>query len=151
MAHLDPELEHFKRSIDLVAYARKAGYEPWPEPVGRGLTVLDHPGGDRIVVAKTPSGVGIYASVSDYPPRALHESEAHALARLRSCVLGARDKGTVVEFVQGRDAVARSAEVPLDRIRERLRAFRDDGVALDLEGPRRSPPPHDRNRTPAGR
>ena len=136
MAHLDPELEHFKRTIDLVAYAKKAGYEPWPDAVGSGLTVLDHPGRDRIAVAQTPSGVWIYASVGDYQPRAPHESGAHALARLRGCIQGARDKGTIVEFVQGRDAAARSAEVPLDRVRERLRAFRDDGIPLDLEGPR---------------
>lgn len=151
MAHLDPELERFKRTIDLVAYAKKAGYEPWPDAVGSGLTVLDHPGRDRIAVAQTPSGVWIYASVGDYQLRAPHESGAHALARLRGCIQGARDKGTIVEFVQGRDAAARSAEVPLDRVRERLRAFRDDGIPLDLQGPRRSPPPQDHDRTSAGR
>jgi hypothetical protein len=125
MAHLDPELEHFKRTLDLVAYAKKAGYEPRPEPVGFGLTVLDCPGRERIAIAQAPSGVWIYALVSDYQHRGAHESEAHALARLRGCVLGSRDKGTIVEFVLGRDAAARSAEVPLDRVRERLRAFRD--------------------------
>jgi hypothetical protein len=46
-------------------------------------------------------GVWIYASVRDYQPRAARESEAHALARLRGCVLGSTDKGTIVEFVQG--------------------------------------------------
>jgi hypothetical protein len=140
MAHLDPELEHFKRSIDLVAFAKKAGYVPSSEAVGSGVTVLDLPGRDRIAVAQTPSGIWIYASVGDYQPRGPHESEAHALARLRGCVLGARDKGTVVEFVLGRDAAARSAEVPLDRVREHLRAFRDAGVVLDLEGRPRLPP-----------
>jgi hypothetical protein len=66
----DPELEQFKRSIDLVEYAKKTGYEPRPNDGAHGLTVLDHPNRDRIVVARSPSGPWIYASVTDYEPRA---------------------------------------------------------------------------------
>jgi hypothetical protein len=47
----DPELEEFKRTIDLVEYAKKTGYEPRPNDGALGLTVLDHPNGDRVVVA----------------------------------------------------------------------------------------------------
>jgi hypothetical protein len=66
----DPELEELKRAIELVEYAKKTGYEPRPNDGALGLTVLDHPNGDRIVVARSPSGPWMYASVTDYAPRA---------------------------------------------------------------------------------
>jgi hypothetical protein len=120
----DPELEQFKRSIDLVEYAKKAGYEPRPHDGVPGLTVLDHPNRDRIVVARSPGGPWIYASVTDYEPRAPGEPESQALSRLRRSIDRAKDQGSIVEFVQQRDWTARRGEVPLEHVRERLREFR---------------------------
>jgi hypothetical protein len=143
----DPELEGFRRTIDLVGYAKAAGYVPRPEPLGHGITVLDHPDRGCIAVARKADGIWIYASVNDYPPRAPHEPEAHATARLRACIQFARDKGTIVEFVERQDARALESERPLERVRERLRAFRATGVALDVEE-RRPPPSRDVDRAP---
>jgi hypothetical protein len=135
----DPELEQFKRSVDLVEYSRRTGYELRPNDGAVGLAVLDHPNRDRIVVGRHADGPWIYASVPDYALRPLGEPAAHALSRLRHCIDRATDKGTIVEFVQERDWTARRAEVPLDLVRERLREFRATGVALDFEGPLRAP------------
>jgi len=136
----DPELEQFKRTIDLVDYAKKAGYEPRPNDGAHGLTVLDHPNRDRIVIARSPSGPWIYASVTDYAPRAPAEPAEQALSRLRHCIDRAKDKGSIVEFVQQRDWTARRGEVPLEHARERLREFRATGRPLDFEGALRPPP-----------
>ncbi len=136
----DPELERFKRTTDLVEYAKKAGYEARPHDGATGLTVLDHPNRDRIVVARSPAGPWIYASVPDYEPRAPREPEAHALARLRHCIHRSTDKGSIVEFVQERDSAARRGEIPLERVRERLRAFHATGLGLDVDGTLRPPP-----------
>jgi hypothetical protein len=144
----DPELEGFKRTIDLVEYAKKAGYQERPEDGASGLTVLDHPNRDRIVVARNPSGPWIYASVPDYVTRAPGESEAHALARLRHSIHRATDKGSIVEFVQERDRTARHGEVPLERVRERLSTFRGTGLPLDFDGALR-PPPYGRGLEPS--
>ncbi len=136
----DPELERFKRTIDLVEYAKKAGYQPRPQDGAPGLTVLDHPDRDRIVVARSPSGRWIYASVPDYAPRAPGEPAADALSRLRHCIDGAKDKGSIVEFVRQRGGMARGREVPLELARERLRELRATGRPLDFEGALRLPP-----------
>jgi hypothetical protein len=141
----DPELELFRRTVDLADYAKRAGYAPRPQDGAPGLTVLDHPNRDRIVVGQHPSGPWIYASVPDYTPRAPSEPAEQALARLRSAIDCAKDKGTVVEFVQERDPLARRGEVPLDQVRDRLRSFRATGRPLDFEGPL-SPPPYPRGR-----
>ena len=130
----DPELELFKRTIDLAAYAQRAGYELRPQDGAPGLTVLDHPNRDRIVVGQHPNGPWIYASVPDYALRAPSEPAEHALARLRSAIERSPDKGTIVEFVQQRDPWARRGDVPLDQVRDRLRAFRATGLPLDFEG-----------------
>jgi len=135
----DPELEQFKRTVDLVDYARRTGYELRPNDGAVGLAVLDHPNRDRIVVGRHPDGPWIYASVPDYALRPPGEPAAHALSRLRHCIDRATDRGTIVEFVQQRDWTARRAEVPLDLVRERLREFRATGVPLDFEGPLRAP------------
>ena len=136
----DPELEQFKRSIDLVEYAKKAGYEPRPNDGAHGLTVLDHPNRDRIAVARIPSGPWIYASVTDYAPRARGEPAEQALARLRHSIDRAKDKGSIVDFVQQRDWTARRGEVPLEHARERLREFCSTGRPLDFEGALRPSP-----------
>jgi hypothetical protein len=136
----DPELEQFKRSIDLVDYAKKAGYEPRAQDGAPGLTVLDHPNRDRIVVARSPSGPWIYASVTDYEPRAPGEPAADALSRLRYSIDRAKDKGSIVDFVQQRDWTARRGEVPLEHARERLRDFLATDRPLDFEGALWPPP-----------
>jgi hypothetical protein len=136
----DPELEQFKRTIDLVAYAKKAGYEPRAQEGAPGLTVLDHPNRDRIVVAQRAGGRWIYASVTDYAPRAPGEPAEQALARLRHSIDRAKDRGSIVEFVQQRDWTLRRGEVPLDLARDRLRQFLATGRPLDFEGPLRPPP-----------
>jgi hypothetical protein len=121
----DPELEQFKRSIDLVEYAKKEGYEPSPLSAGPGvrLLLLDHPSGDRVVVAQRPSGDWIYAAVPGYAPRVAGESAEHALARLRASVDRSTDKGSIVQFVQRREGKAREGHLALERVREHLREF----------------------------
>ena len=81
----------------------------------------------------------IYASVTDYELRGATESPEIAARRLRDCIAHARDQGSIVEFVQARDWTARRGEVPLERVRERLRAYRDAGLPLDFEGPLHTP------------
>lgn len=136
----DPELEQFKRTIDLVAYAKKAGYEPRPHDGAPGLTVLDHPNRDRIVVGRIPDGPWIYASVPGYEPRSTGEPAEQALARLRSAIDRTTDRGSIVEFVQQRDGTPRRGEVSLERVRARLRDHCELGVPLDVEGALRPPP-----------
>ncbi len=117
----DRELEHFKRTLDLIEYAKKTGYEPRPRESAQGLTVLEHPNRDRIVVAQIPGGPWIYASVTGSEPRVRDESPERAAQRLRESIARATHKGSIVEFVQQRDWTARAGEVPLERVRERLR------------------------------
>jgi hypothetical protein len=136
----DPELELFKRSLDLADYAKRAGYQVRPEDGAPGLTVLDHPNRDRIVVGQHPKGPWIYASVPDYTLRAPSEPAEQALARLRGAIDRSRDKGTIVEFVQQRDPFACRGEVALDQVRDRLRGFRATGLPLDFDGALRPPP-----------
>ena len=135
----DSELEHFKRTIDLVEYAKKTGYEVRAIDVPKDVVFLQHPNRDRIVVAQRPNGAWIYASVTDYEPRSAAESPESAARRLRDCIERARDKGSIVEFVQARDWTARRGEVPLERVCERLRTYRDSGLPLDFEGPLHPP------------
>jgi hypothetical protein len=141
----DPELELFEHAVDLADYAKRAGYELRPQDGAPGLTVLDHPNRDRIVVGQHPNGLWVYASVPDYTRRAPGEPAAEALARLRSAIDRSRDKGTIVEFVQQRDPTAGRGVVPLDQVRDRLRSFRATGLPLDFEGVL-SPPPYPRGR-----
>jgi hypothetical protein len=142
LAH-DPELHRFKHTIDLLEYAKKAGFEPRRSDGGKGLTVLDHPNRDRIVVAKSPGGAWIYARVADYEPRAANESPEKAFERLRASIARSGDKGSIVEFVQRRDRTAGAGEVGVETVRERLREYRASGLPLDFEGPLR--PPQDRD------
>ena len=129
----DPELEQYKSTIDLVDYAKKAGYEPRPQDGALGLTVLDHPSRDRIVVARSPSGPWIYASVPDYAPRAPGEPAADALSRLRHCIDRAKDRGSIVEFVLQREGRARRGDVPRELARGRLREFAATGRSPGFE------------------
>jgi hypothetical protein len=128
----DPELEEFKRAIDLVEYAKKTGYEIRPSESNGRLTFLEHPQGDRIVVARDPSRQWIYASVKDYEPRQSNESPDQALQRLRGCIERAKDKGSIVEFVQHRDLAVERGGPSLEAVRERLRAYREPDLAFNL-------------------
>jgi hypothetical protein len=141
----DPELEYFKRSVDLADYAKRAGYEPRPHDGAAGLTVLDHPNRDRIVVGQHTNGVWVYASVPDYALRAPGEPEANALARLRHSIDRSADKGSIVEFIRQRDPRTIEREVPLETVRARLRSFAVVGLQLDFEGAL-APPPYPRSR-----
>ncbi len=144
----DPELELFNRTVDLADYAKRAGYALRPQDGAPGLTVLDHPNRDRIVVGQHPNGPWIYASVPDYTLRAPSEPAEQALARLRSAIGRSQDKGTLVEFVQQRDPWARRGDVLVEQVRDRLRTFRATGLPLDFEGAL-SPPPYPRGRARA--
>ena len=115
--------------VDLTEYTQRAGYRPKPLDVGLGLTLLEHPNGDKIVIGRRRSGEWIYASVPDYEPRLPDESTDQARARLRASIERSKDKGTVVEFVQNRAG----NDIPLDWIREHLRDFRAMGRDFDLE------------------
>ena len=119
----DPELERFKRTVDLADYAKRAGYEPRPQDGAPGLTVLDHQNSDRIVVGKHPNGQWVYASVPDYVLRSPGEPANEALSRLRSAIGRSQDKGTIVEFIQQRDPRTLERVVPLETVRARLRSF----------------------------
>jgi hypothetical protein len=132
----DRELEQVKCSIDLAQYAKAAGYQPSGDKAGRGLTLLQHPSGDRIVVARSASGQWIYASVTDYVHRGQGESAELASKRLRARIARSTDKGSIVEFVQHRDCAARHGELGLEEVRDRLRDYQVAGVPLDLSGPR---------------
>jgi hypothetical protein len=135
-----PELEQFKRSVDLVLFAKKAGYEPRPDDGVQGLTVLEHPNRDRIAVARAPAGPWVYASVPDYVPKAADEPPEQALSRLVRAIEVSKDKGSIVEFVQQRDPLAGRGDVPLDRVRHRLRTYEVTGLPLDFEGALTAPP-----------
>ncbi|MGH7437713.1 MAG: hypothetical protein ACRENE_18705 [Polyangiaceae bacterium] len=141
----DPELEHFKRTVDLADYAKRAGYEPRPQDSAAGLTVLDHQNSDRIVVGRHPNGQWVYASVPDYVPRSPGEPENEALSRLRSAIGRSQDKGTIVEFIQQRDPRTIEHVVPLEIVRARLRSFGLIELPLDTEGAL-APPPYPRGR-----
>jgi len=125
---LDPELEQLKRSVDMIEYAKQAGYRTKEHHSSHGLTVMEHPKEDRIVVARASGGEWIYAKVPDYRPKGLDEKPDEAVARLRGAIVRSRDKGSIVELVQSRDLIARHTEVPLDRVREHLRDFQLTGV-----------------------
>ena len=141
----DPELEHFKRNVDLADYAKRAGYEPRPHDGAAGLRVLEHSNGDRIVVGQHANGPWVYASVPDYAPRGAGEPEADALARLHHSIRRSADKGSIVEFVQQRDPRTIEREVPLETVRARLRSFAVVELPLDFEGAL-APPPYPRSR-----
>ena len=135
----DHELERFKRDINLIDYAKRAGFEPSRGQGGEGLTFLEHPNRDAIVVARNRGGQWIYASVPDCPPRAPGESAERAEERVRASIARTRDKGSIVEFVQHRDCTARTGEVGVALVRGRLRDFQESGVSLDSYGALRLP------------
>ena len=75
----DPELESFKTSIDLRAYAASRGYVLDRKESWRGSAVMRHANGDKIIIKRDADNHYVYFSVRD---------EA--------------DHGTIIDFVQHR-------------------------------------------------
>lgn len=59
------ELEAFKTDIDLRVVAGELGYEINTKKSSRGCAVMDHPGGDRVLIALATDGHQVYCSVHD--------------------------------------------------------------------------------------
>jgi hypothetical protein len=90
----DPELESFKTSIDLRAYAASQGYVLDGKESWRGSAVMRHANGDKIIISRQPDGHYTYFSVRDD-----------------------RDSGTIIDFIKNRKGVS------LGVIRKELRAW----------------------------
>jgi hypothetical protein len=133
----DLELQAFRRTINLVEYARgAAGYQPCERDSTRAIAVLEHGlAADRIAVARAQDGAWVYARLDGYARRVAEESAERAYARLRECVQGARDRGTIVEFVQSTQRLLGRDEVSLERVREHLRGWQQAWRALEPAPP----------------
>jgi hypothetical protein len=75
----DPELESFKTSIDLRAYAASQGYALDRKESWRGSAVMRHAGGDKVIIKRDGDGHYVYFSVRDDT-----------------------DHGTIIDFAQSR-------------------------------------------------
>lgn len=75
----DAELEAFKTSIDLRAYAANEGYQLDRKESWRGSAVMRHSSGDKIIIKREPDGHYVYFSVHDD-----------------------RDNGSIIDFAQNR-------------------------------------------------
>jgi hypothetical protein len=75
----DPELESFKTSIDLRAYAASRGYVLDRKDSWRGSAVMRHANGDKIIIKRDADNHYVYFSVRDET-----------------------DHGTIIDFVQER-------------------------------------------------
>jgi hypothetical protein len=75
----DPELESFKTSMDLRAYAAHQGYVLDGKESWRGSAVMRHAGSDKVIIKRDLDGLYVYFSVRD---------EA--------------DRGTTIDFAQKR-------------------------------------------------
>lgn len=123
----DPEIDAFKRTIDLRQFATSLGYqvdqrESWP-----GSTVLRR-GADKIVVKRNPNGHYVFFSVRDD-----------------------RDNGTIIDFLQGREKLSLGAvrkilrpwmgKADLPRM-ARLEPTRKDRMRVESEYRRMAEAPH---------
>ena len=91
----DTELDSFKSSIDLRAYAASQGYQLDRKESWRGSAVMRHPKGDKIIIKQdAASGHYVYFSVRDD-----------------------RDNGTIIDFVQYRQNLS------LGAVRKELRPW----------------------------
>ena len=61
----DPELETFKKTIDLRVYASGHGYSLDARESWRGSAVMRHPLGDKIIIKRDTDGHYVYFSVRD--------------------------------------------------------------------------------------
>jgi hypothetical protein len=92
----DPELESFKTSIDLRAYAAGQGYALDAKESWRGSAVMRHANGDKIIISRKPDGHYTFFSVR-----------------------ADQDSGTIIDFIQKRTGAS------LGAIRKELRAWQD--------------------------
>jgi hypothetical protein len=90
----DPELESFKTSIDLRAYAVGQGYALDRKESWRGSAVMRHANGDKIIISRKPDGHYTFFSV---------RSDG--------------DAGTIIDFIQKRKSLS------LGAIRKELRVW----------------------------
>jgi hypothetical protein len=60
---VDSELESFKPSIDLRAYAAGQGYQLDRKESWRGSSVMRHPGGDKVIIKRGTDNHYLYFSV----------------------------------------------------------------------------------------
>ena len=81
--HERPEIERFKRSLDLADYAKRAGYQVRPEDGAPGLPVLDHPNRDRSSSADTQRPVDLRVGARLHAPGAKRARGAGACATPR--------------------------------------------------------------------
>jgi len=131
----DLELQDLQRSVNLITYARRAGYHPDARESSPGVTMLEHPqSGDRVAIAQNQHGQWIYASLTDYKLRGPGERPEHALERLRECIERTPDKGSVVEFVQHCERAAGQRERSSEQVCEHLRAWLDTERGLGRDG-----------------
>ena len=142
----DPELELFKRTVDLADYAKRAGYELRPQDGAPGLTVLDHPNRDRIVVGQHPNGPWVYASVPDYALRAPGEpADAGACTPPRARSIARRTRGpsssscsSAIRWARRGDGAARPGPRSLAQLSSHGSAPRLRGCPLSTAVPARS-------------
>src|SRR5258708_3284916 len=90
----DPELESFKTSIDLRAYAASQGYVLDRKESWRGSVVMRHAGGDKVIIKRDADGHYVYFSVRDDS-----------------------DHGTIIDFAQHR------LQLSLGDLRKQLRPW----------------------------
>ncbi len=105
------ELDDFKRSVDLEAFAKSRGYVKDEKESGRMVSMLRHANGDKIAVKRAEdSGFWVYFSNRD-----------------------SRDHGTIVDFLQWRGAGS------LGDVRKILRAWAGEGKESLLPPPTFAP------------
>ena len=120
-AHAEESVElerHFKRTINLVEYAKKAGYEvraPSETHGRRHRPRAPQQRPDR-GGANQPRAMGLCTSLAQHASPLPSEPQAHVWSRLRDAIARTEDKGTIVEFVKTREG-----ERSLDGVRQRLR------------------------------
>lgn len=90
----DDELERFKTGINLSEFAAARGYALNRRESSRNSAVMEHPNGDKLVIARQEGGIWVYFSVRD-----------------------GGDNGTVIDFAQHRDGGT------LGEVRKTLRAW----------------------------
>lgn len=78
----DPELESFKTSIDLRAFAASVGYGLDRSESWRGSAVMRHANGDKVIIKRDADGHYVFFSVRDDA-----------------------DNGTIVDFIQNRQGL----------------------------------------------
>ena len=94
MLNRSEELEAFKTRINLTLYAASRGYAIDRKASSRNSAILQHPNGDKVIVALDHDGHWIYFSVRDD-----------------------KDNGSIIDFIQRRGGGS------LGDVRKELRAF----------------------------